>query len=224
MGGYGANLRRICLTLHAHGQVASARLTTLLNDIGPDISKRQMVRLLTNDLDGFVAEDRAVLHAGLVSSRYVTVDDTGARHSHNPCYAPPTSAARILLSFGPPNRSLRLNFTSLLRGGYQDYVLDDAAFDYLKERGADAAMTAGLHALEPQHFCNQVPFMAHPADKGIDIFDRQQIGIHAEAGLWGSIRHHGYWATPSSCPTTPASSGSAIARCAGFMPNGSYKS
>ena len=33
--------------------------------------------------------------------------------------------------------------------------------------------------------------MAHLADKGIDIFDRQEIGTHAEAGLWGSIRHHG---------------------------------
>lgn len=64
MGGYGANLRRICLMLHAHGQVTTARPTTRPNDTGLDISKRQMVRLLTNDLDGFVAEDQAVLHAG----------------------------------------------------------------------------------------------------------------------------------------------------------------
>ncbi|WFU13305.1 hypothetical protein QA646_30460 (plasmid) [Rhizobium sp. CB3090] len=33
--------------------------------------------------------------------------------------------------------------------------------------------------------------MTHLAEKGIDIFDRQEIGTHAEAGLWGSIRHHG---------------------------------
>nr|WP_234906424.1 transposase [Rhizobium rhizogenes] len=85
-GGYGANLRRLCLMLHAHGQVTTARLTTLLNDIGLDISKRQIVRLLTRQLDGFAAEDAAVLHAGLVSSPYVTVDDTGARHSHNTYY------------------------------------------------------------------------------------------------------------------------------------------
>lgn len=83
---YGANLKRLCLMLHAQGQVTMARLTTLLNDIGLDISKRQVVRLLTKDLDGFVAEDVAVLHAGLVSSSYVTVDDTGSRHSHNPHY------------------------------------------------------------------------------------------------------------------------------------------
>ncbi|WP_246703554.1 hypothetical protein [Rhizobium sp. P28RR-XV] len=83
IGGYGANLRRFCLMLHAQGQVTSGRLTTLLNDIGVEISKRQVVRLLTRELDGFVAEDAAVLHAGLVSSSYVTVDDTGARHAHD---------------------------------------------------------------------------------------------------------------------------------------------
>lgn len=190
IGGYGANLRRLCLMLHAQGQVTTARLTTLLNDIGLDISKRQMVRLLTRQLDSFVAEDAAVLHAGLVSSSYVTVDDTGARHSHNNCYATHIGGPNFTV-FRTTRSKSRLNFLSLLRGGYQDYVLNDAAFDYLKERRADAAMTAGLHALAPQHFCNQVPFMAHLADKGIDIFDRQQIGIHAEAGLWGSIRHHG---------------------------------
>jgi hypothetical protein len=69
--------------LHTQGQVTTGRLTTLLNDIGLDVSKRQTVRLLTRQMDGFVAEDAAVLHAGLVSSHYVTVDDTGARHSHN---------------------------------------------------------------------------------------------------------------------------------------------
>ena len=94
-GSYGANLKRLCLMLHAQGQVTMARLTTLLNDIGLDISKRQVVRLLTKDLDGFVAEDAAVLHAGLVSSSYVTVDDTGARHSHNPHYPPQKSKTQI---------------------------------------------------------------------------------------------------------------------------------
>jgi hypothetical protein len=56
-------------------------MTTLLNDVGVEISKRQVVRFLTERLDGFHAEDAAVLHAGLVSAPYVTVDDTGARHA-----------------------------------------------------------------------------------------------------------------------------------------------
>jgi hypothetical protein len=190
VGGHGANLRRFCLMLHTQGQVTAGRLTTLLNDIGLEVSKRQMVRLLTTQLAGFVAEDAAVLHAGLVSSHYVTVDDTGARHAHNNYYTTNIGGPNFT-AFRTSKSKSRLNFLSLLRGNYQDYVLNDAAFDYLKERRGDPAIVAGLRTPEPQRFCNQVPFMTHLADKGIDIFDRQEIGTLAEAGLWGAIRHHG---------------------------------
>ncbi|WP_412475041.1 IS66 family transposase (plasmid) [Rhizobium sp. WW22] len=33
--------------------------------------------------------------------------------------------------------------------------------------------------------------MEYLARRGVDIFDRQGIGVLAEAGLWGCIRHHG---------------------------------
>lgn len=190
VGSYGLNLRRLCLMLHTQGQVTTGRLTTLLNDIGLDISKRQIVRLLTSQMDGFVAEDTAVLQAGLVSSSYVTVDDTGARHSHKNSYTTHIGGPNFTV-FRTTKSKSRLNFLSLLRGSYQDYVLNDAAFDYLEKRGFDPAIIARLRGLKPQHFSNQVPFMAHLAGKGIDIFDRQGVGTLAEAGLWGSIRHHG---------------------------------
>jgi hypothetical protein len=67
-GGYGPGVRRFCLALHTQGQVTTERLTDLLNGIGLSISKRQVVRLLTTDLEPFEQEDRAVLQAGLVSS------------------------------------------------------------------------------------------------------------------------------------------------------------
>ncbi|MGO8373287.1 transposase [Rhizobium ruizarguesonis] len=188
--GYGVNLRRLCLMLHTQGQVTTGRLTTLLNDIGLDISKRQVVRLLTGQLDGFVAEDAAVLHAGLVSSSYVTVDDTGARHSHNPGYTTHIGGPNFSV-FRTTKSKSRLNFLSLLRGSYQDYVLNDAAFDYLEERHGGSPLIDGLRNVELQRFCNQVPFMTHLAGKGVDIFDKQAIGLAAEAGLWGAIRHHG---------------------------------
>jgi len=41
VGGYGANLRRFCLVLHAQGQVTTERLTAILNGIGVEISKRE---------------------------------------------------------------------------------------------------------------------------------------------------------------------------------------
>ncbi|RDL46784.1 hypothetical protein BLJAPNOD_06443 [Ensifer sp. M14] len=190
VGGYGPNLRRLCLMLHTQGQVTMARLTTLLNDVGVSVSKRQVVRLLTKGLEGFAAEDAAVLHAGLVSAPYITVDDTGARHQRGNFHTTQIGGAHFT-AFRTTASKSRLNFLSLLRGNYQDYVLNDAALDYLDGRRADPALVAKIRSHEPRRFCNQVPFLEYLADKGIDIFDRQAVRVLAEDGIWGSIRHHG---------------------------------
>src|SRR5215213_2658041 len=62
-GGFGPGVQRFCLALHTQGQVTTERLTDLLNGIGLAISKRQVVRLLTSDLERFEQEDRAILQA-----------------------------------------------------------------------------------------------------------------------------------------------------------------
>jgi hypothetical protein len=100
--------------------VTTGRLMTLLNDIGIEISKRHVVRLLTRELDEFAAEDAAVLHAGLVSASYVTVDDTGARHAHGNFYTTQIGGEHFTV-FRTTKSKSRLNFLSLLRGNYQDY-------------------------------------------------------------------------------------------------------
>ncbi|MBP2448912.1 IS66 family transposase [Rhizobium leguminosarum] len=163
-GGYGASLRRFCLMLHSHGQVTTQRLTTLLDDVGVEISKRQVIRFLTEQLDGFHAEDAAVLHAGLVSAPFVTVDDTGARHANRNFHTTHIGGQHFTVFRTAPSKS-RLNFLALLRGNYQDYVLNDAAFAVLEDRQVDPALLARLKTCEPRRF--------------------------AKAGIWGAIRHHG---------------------------------
>lgn len=180
--GFGPNLRRFCLMLHSHGQVTTQRLTTLLNDIGVEISKRQVIRFLTQGLDGFHAEDAAVLHAGLVSAPYVTVDDTGARHANRNFHTTHIGGEHFTAFRTAPSKS-RLNFLALLRGNYQDYVLNDAAFAFLEDRQVDPVLLAPLKRQEPQRFANQVPFLGHLAEHGIDILDRDIIRAFAEAGI-----------------------------------------
>ncbi len=189
-GGFGASLRRFCLMLHSHGQVTTQRLTTLLKDVGVEISKRQVVRFLTEQLDGFHAEDAAVLHAGLVSAPFVTVDDTGARHANRNFHTTHIGGEHFTAFRTAPSKS-RLNFLALLRGNYQDYVLNDAAFAVLEDRQVDPTLLARLNTREPQRFANQVPFLAYLAENGIDIFDTETLRPFAEAGIWGAIRHHG---------------------------------
>jgi hypothetical protein len=80
-GHFGPELRRFVLMQYHQGQSTLPRLLTLLRSVGISISKRQLVRLLNEDHQGFVVEAREVLRAGLATSSWVTVDDTGARHA-----------------------------------------------------------------------------------------------------------------------------------------------
>src|SRR3954453_13293032 len=80
-GHFGPELRRFVLMQHHQGQVTVERLVTLLQAIGVSISKRQVIRLLIEGQDGFLSETREVLRAGLQTARWVSVDDTGARHA-----------------------------------------------------------------------------------------------------------------------------------------------
>ena len=73
-------LRRFVLAQYHQGQMTVPRLLAQLRAFGIVISKRQLVRLLIAGQDGFLAENREVLRAGLSSAAWVTVDDTGARH------------------------------------------------------------------------------------------------------------------------------------------------
>src|SRR3954468_15707628 len=77
-GHCGADLRRYVLALYHQGQLTVPRLVEHLAGLGLRVSKRQVVRLLT-DQAPFVDEARAVLRAGLRTARWISADDTGAR-------------------------------------------------------------------------------------------------------------------------------------------------
>ena len=64
-GHWGAELRRFILLQHHQGQVTVERLTAQLRAVGISISKRQVMRLLIDGQDDFLAENRDVLRAGL---------------------------------------------------------------------------------------------------------------------------------------------------------------
>src|SRR4051794_27299331 len=75
-GHCGADLRRYVLALYHQGQLTVPRLVEHLTVLGLRVSKRQVVRILT-DQGPFVREAEAVLRAGLRTARWISVDDTG---------------------------------------------------------------------------------------------------------------------------------------------------
>src|SRR5215212_9390657 len=188
-GGFGPGVRRFCLALHTQGQVTTERLTDLLNGIGLSISKRQVVRLLTSDLEMFEQEDHAVLEAGLASSPYLTVDDTGARHARRPGVTTQIGGERFCV-FRTSRSKSRLNFLTLLRASREDYVVNQAALDYLRAQPVEAVVIARLTKLQGQVFSSDLEWLEQLARCSINIFDRPLLQLLNEAATWGAIRHH----------------------------------
>ena len=109
VGGFGANLRRFIMAAHVQGQVTTERLSAMLAGIGVDISKRQVVRLISAGLEAFEAEDSAVLEAGLSTARWITLVGsrgmTRARAMRDGTPSPPRSATTASRSFAPRMRA-----------------------------------------------------------------------------------------------------------------------
>ncbi len=131
VGHFGPELRRFTLMLHHQGQVTVERLTARLRAFGVAISKRQVMRLLIEGQDGFLEENREVLRAGLSRATWVTVDDTGARHAGRNGFCTQIGNDDFAW-FGIRESKSRLNFLDLLRAGYTDYVINEAALDYMR--------------------------------------------------------------------------------------------
>ena len=108
-GHFGAELVRFILLQHHQGQVTTDRIVQMLNSVGLVISKRQVLRLLSDDVGAFCNEACAVLRAGLESADWITVDDTGARHRNRngvTTQMPDITPMRPAAMLAPPLRPL----------------------------------------------------------------------------------------------------------------------
>ena len=191
VGGYGPNLHRFVLALHVSGQVTCDRIVALLNGMGVVISKRQVVRLLTARLETFRAEDEAVLKAGL-GGAYVTVDDTGARHAGKSGYTTQIGSSNFTTFRTGPSKS-RLAFLSRLCGGASLYVINEAALDYMKERGLPLSTIGKFKEHKTQIFSSAADWERHLQALGLNELKvaPDPLLIASEAALWGAIRHQG---------------------------------
>lgn len=197
-GHFGPELRRFVLMQYHQGQTTLPRLLAFLRSVGVAISKRQLQRLLTARQDAFVGEALAVLRAGLETSSFVSVDDTGARHAGKNGFC--TQIGNDWFTwFGTRSSKSRLNFLDLLRAGHPDYVLNETAFAYLRDRGLPGPLIAGLAEAGHTYFADQAAWQAHlrqlgivaPAKPGLAVIqDVEQTAT--EGALWGSIHAHGF--------------------------------
>ena len=164
-----------------------------LRAFGISICKRQVMRLLIDRQDAFLAESRDVLRAGLQTATWITVDDTGARHAG--CNGFCTQIGNDDFTwFGTRASKSRLNFLDLLRAGHSDYVINEAALSYMRTRSLAGPMISRL-AEEPQaRFADHTAWQAHLQCLGISDLQvsPDPVSIATEGALWGAVTAHGF--------------------------------
>ena len=191
-GHFGPELRRFVLMQYHQGQSTMPRLLALLRSVGVAISKRQLVRLLNENHEGFIAEAQDVLRAGLETSPWVTVDDTGARHAGKNGFC--TQIGNEWFTwFRTRSSKSRLNFLDLLRAGHTDYVLNDAAYDYMRNQGLPAATIARLtgRTADAVQRPDRLAGASRPAGlQRVEGHARTRSGSPPKGALWGSVQAH----------------------------------
>ncbi len=192
LGGYGPELRRFIAAGHFQGQMTTERLTALLTGMGLDISKRQVVRLLSRGLEDLIAEDQEVLRTGLETAKWVTVDDTGARHGGKDGYVTHIGDNRFAVFRSGPSKS-RKTFLSNLRAGRDDYVVNAQALAYMAERSLAGPLIAKLADHPLKSFVGEAAWLEHLETLGLGDLGvlPDPVTIATEGALLGAIKDHG---------------------------------
>jgi hypothetical protein len=192
-GHFGPELRRFVLMQYHQGQVTVERLVTQLQAFGISISKREVMRLLIDRQDDFLAENQDVLRAGLATASWITVDDTGARHRG--ANAVCTHIGNDSFAwFGTTGSKSRMNFLELLRAGHTDYVVNEAALDYMREHALAGPVVRQLAEHTQRRFVDHAAWQHHLEQLGITALQvtPDPVRVATEGALWGAIADHGF--------------------------------
>jgi hypothetical protein len=191
-GRFGPELHRFVVLQHHQGQVTAERITAFLASLGLTISKRQVVRLLTAKSAALVAEAQAVLRAGLETARWITVDDTGARHRARNGVTTQLGDDRFT-AFATSFAKHRRNFLEILRAGHTDYVVNEDALGHMRAHDLAGPVIDRLAAHPSKRFADWPAWQAHLEALGVTRLEvtPDPVKIATEGALWGSIRSHG---------------------------------
>ncbi|CAH2603010.1 conserved protein of unknown function [Rhodovastum atsumiense] len=192
-GHFGPELRRYVLMQYHQGQVTVERLVAQLQAVGVSISKRQVMRLLIEGQDAFLTETREVLRAGLETASWITVDDTGARHRGANAVCTQIGNDDFAW-FGTTGSKSRMNFLELLCAGHTDYVINQAALEYMREHNLAGPTIQQLVGHPQRQFTDEAAWQHHLEQLGITGLQvtPDPVRVATEGALRGAIAAHGF--------------------------------
>ena len=187
-GHYGPTLISFTLYQHHQCRVPQNLILEELKELGIDISAGQVNRILVEDKQDFHREQSQVLQAGLETAEYIHTDDTGARHQGQNGYCT-VIGNDLFAHFSSTKSKSRENYLRILRGAYEDFVLNEYSRSYLSQQKLAACHLSKLK------FDSQVMSRDdrewNQYLEALDITSKQAIKLVTEAALLGSAIEHG---------------------------------
>lgn len=159
-----------------------------LREFGIDISSGQINRILIEGHASFHREKDELLSTGLEISRYINVDDTGARHKgqNGVC----THIGNDLFAwFKSTDSKSRINFLTLLGAGKNDCVLNSYALDYMESQRLPQMQMQWLIECDQKVCPSLHEWKSHL--KKLRITDPRHIRISTEGALIGGLIENG---------------------------------
>ncbi len=185
---FGPALIRFILYQYYHCHVTQPLLIEQLHETGVDISAGHLNRLLIEEKDRFHLEKDQILATGLEVSRYINVDDTGARHQGKNGYCTHIGNELFCIFESTQSKS-RINFLRLLRAGHSDYCLNIDAITYMQVNKLPQFALEPIIANLDHIFADDRQWNDFLTQKGI-VTDRH-VQIATEGALMGSVIEHG---------------------------------
>lgn len=192
-GQLGPGLRALSLALYYAGQMSEGKILELYRSVGVQISDGCLSNLLVKDQEEFHAEREAVVVAGLRSSPWQHLDDTGTavngqgQYCHilcNPLYTAYTTL---------PAKD-RLSVVAVLaRWAVRRFRLNAQAQDYLAAVGAAQWVQAAVRALPQDQDFEEAAFAALVDDRLPGLGPQQRRWVEDAAAV---AAYHAQTAVP----------------------------
>jgi hypothetical protein len=186
---FGCTLRSFILYQYYHALVTQPLILEQLFEIGVDISSGEVNRIITEDKKRFHREKEEILKVGLAVSKYIHVDDTGARHNGKNGYC--THIGNELFAcFESTGSKSRINFLRILSAGRDDYVISPDAIGYMKAQKLPPKELLKFSHLINTTYESEQAWQEKLA--AINITMPRHIQIATEGALLGSVLEYGF--------------------------------
>jgi len=186
---FGPELVRFIMYQYHHCQTTQPLLLEQLLEYGIDISAGQIEWILSSGHDKLHEEKDALLQAGLESSSYVSVDDSGARHKGRNGYVTHIGNEFFAWFKSTASKS-RLNFLSLLCAGHEHYHLSQEAIEYMQRQKLPPLHIDTLQLHVGDEFNSDDNW--HQFLDTLTITSKRHRQTATEGALLGCVLNHGF--------------------------------